>query len=58
MYLTIGKNQFHIGQCIEMGKDAFIAAHRGSVRDVAKAWAEIEKHKPVAEKKKAVKTEE
>lgn len=52
MYTTINGNQFHIEHCLKMGKEAFIAAHKGSVRDVAKVWEQIEKSAPKEDKVK------
>lgn len=43
MYTVVGKNQFNTQQAYKMGKDAFIKAHKSSVRDSAKVWEQIEK---------------
>ncbi len=57
MYITIGKNQFHIEQSLAMGEAEFIKAHKGSVRHIDKVWAAIKateapaKPKEVAKKK-------
>lgn len=52
MYTTVGKNQFHTQQAYKMGKEAFVKAHKTSVRDVVKVWEQIEK----AAKKEVVST--
>lgn len=43
MYITVNGQQFHLEQAHKMGKEAFIKAHKSSVRNTAEVWKAIEK---------------